>query len=327
MNGGPCLLAVALMSSVSLAQSHLDDSAGILDIGVSDEYSFYPIAEPGQDDSGRIRFILRSSGEYQFGTSIDRAGDFSVVRAGTGLGFSVPVADRLGIAIGTSFGYARYDFDRAEVFDGEKPWEHIFTGQASVIANYALDDTWRLFGGGILGFAGEDGAGFSDSVTGGGLFGAGYRHSDDLTVQLGVSVISQIEDDVAVMPVLLVDWKIDDQWRLRLGSLDTASGDLVGAGLNYTISERWSVGGRLSWMRSRFRLDDSGFAPGGVGQDDRFKGTVVVNWRAGDNIDVGVLGGMVFGGELRIEDENGDRLFKEDYDPTALAGVRLTLRF
>jgi hypothetical protein len=333
------LLVVASMSSASPAQNDPDDTAGSLDsvgsfgpadsldTGAIEDYTLYPITPTGQDESRRIRFVFSTGGEYQFDAGIDRAGDFSVIRASAGLGFSVPVADRLSVAIGTSFGYATYDFDSAAVFGGGTPWEDIFTGQVSAIANYALDDTWSLFGGGLFGMAGEDGADFGDSTSGGGMIGAGYRHSDRLTFRVGVSVMSQIEDDAVVMPVLLMDWKIDERWRLRLGSLDTASGDLIGGGLSYAISERLSVGGRLGWVRSRFRLDDSGYAPDGVGQDDRFKGTVVLNWRITDNVDVSVHGGVVFGGELRVENESGDRLFKEDYDPAALVGARLAWRF
>lgn len=333
------LLFAASMSSASLAQNEPVDTPGPLDhagsfgtadslgTGAIEDYTLSPITPTGPDESRRIRFVFSTGVEYQFDTGIDRAGDFSVVRAGAGLGLSIPVADRLTVAIGTSFGYAHYDFDSAAVFGGETPWEDIFTGQVSAIANYALDDTWSLFGGGLFGMAGEEGADFSDSTSGGGMIGVGYRHSDRLSFRVGVSVMSQIEDDTVVMPVLLMDWKIDERWRLRLGSLDTASGDLIGGGLSYAVSEQLSVGGRLGWVRSRFRLDDSGFAPDGVGQDDRFKGMLVLNWRVSDNVDVSVLGGVVFGGELRVEDESGDRLFKEDYDPTALVGARLAWRF
>jgi opacity protein-like surface antigen len=320
------VLAVASLTSASLAQSS-DNSPDLVDTRAIEDYPLYPINQARDDDSRRARFVFSAGGEYQFDSSIDTAGDFSVFRANTGLGVSVPIADQLSVAFGTSFGYARYDFDSAAVFGGEEPWEHIFTGQVTAIADYAMDDTWSMFGGGIVGMSGEDGADFGDSITGGGLIGAGYRHSDKLSFRLGASVMSQIEDDAVLMPVILVDWRLDEHWRLRLGSLDTASGDLVGAGLSYAMTEQLSVGGRLSWTRQRFRLDDSGFAPSGVGQDDRFKGSLVINWRATDHIDLGLLGGMAFGGELRIEDENGDRLFKEDYDPAAFVGARLTWRF
>jgi hypothetical protein len=321
------LLAAAWISSSSMAQSYPDDSAGASDIGVIEEYSLYPVTAPQPGEPRPIRFVFSTRGEYQFDTGLDRAGDFSLTRANAGLGFSVPIADRFGIAIGTSLGIASYDFDRAAVFGGGRPWEAIYTGQVSAVANYTLDDAWTVFGGAIFGLAGEEGADFSDSITGGGMIGAGYRHSEGLIVRFGLSVMSQIEDDAAVMPVILVDWAIDDRWRLRMGSLDTGSADVIGAGLNYRISEQWSAGGRLSWVHSRFRLDDSGFAPEGVGQDDRFKATLVLNWRATDHLDLGLLGGVVFGGTLRVEDQDGGRLFEEDYDPTGFAGVRLAWRF
>ena len=40
-----------------------------------------------------------------------------------------------------------------------------------------------------------------------------------------------------------------------------------------------------------------------------------------------VFAGIAFGGKLRLEDEDGDRITHQDYDPMPLFGVRYYLSF
>jgi hypothetical protein len=195
------------------------------------------------------------------------------------------------------------------------------------VINYTVNEQWSISGGGIAAISAESGASSSDAWTGGGFIGGGYHASNSLVVQLGVSVTSQLEDDVLVLPIFVVKWQIDERWQLRAGGLDTGVSDAFGVGTTYKLNEQWSLSARMAYHRKRFRLDDSGFAPDGVGQDQRVNGTVLATWRPRQHLELSVLGGLAFAGELRVEDENGDRLFKEDYDPAPFVGARLAWRF
>jgi hypothetical protein len=321
--------AAALLWTLTAGSALAQGTQGDLnaDVGEMDDSVVYPDAATGPDGPRPTPFLLHARAEYQFDSGIDSAGDFNVIRAMGGAGFAFPIGDRFGMALGGGFGYKGYDFESAPVFGGSEPWENIYTTILSALAGFKIDDQWSVFGGGIFSLSAEEGADFGSSFTGGGVIGAGYRASPDFVVRLGVSVVSQIEDDVAVLPVVQLDWRITDRWRARAGSLDTGATDVIGAGLTYKLTEQWSIGGRIGYARDRFRLDDSGFAPEGVGQDDRFKATLSVTWRPTDTFELGLIGGMAFGGELRIEDEDGDRLFKEDYDPAAVVGARMAFRF
>lgn len=320
-------LSAMALPGVVLGERPFTETADLADLSAAEEYALYPVPAPQPGEARAIRFALSARAEHQFSTGLDGAGDFSASRLTAGLGFALPIGEQFSLAIGSSLGLTAYDFDRDSAFGGSRPWDTIYTGAFTAVGNYRLDETWTVFGGGILGLAGEDGASVGDSATGGGLVGVGYRHSDQLAFRLGLSAISQIEDDVALMPVILVDWRIDEQWRLLVGSLDVGAADAIGVGLSCRISEEWSLGGRLAWVHNRFRLDGSGFAPDGVGQDDRLKATLVINWRPSDDIELGLLGGLVFSGSMRVEDEDGNRLFKADYDPAGFVGARLAWRF
>jgi hypothetical protein len=173
----------------------------------------------------------------------------------------------------------------------------------------------------------EDGADVSSAWTGGGFVGAGYRASENLSLQLGVAVTSRLEDDAQVMPMFAADWKIDENWRLNAGALELGVADVVGVGVMYRIDKQWSLGARTGWVSQWFRLDDSGVAPEGVGHDERIRAALVLKYRPSDNVRVALLGGVELGGELEVQDESGDSLFTEDYDAAPFVGARLTWEF
>ena len=300
---------------------------GDTDIGAVEEFTLSPVPESGQPGPGPVRFILNSRGEYQFNADIDDAGKFSVTRALAGIGLKSPLGQRFAVAVGAVYDFAGYDFNDSPAFGGGEPWDNINTGLFLIDVDYNINERWSLFGGGIGAIAAESGADVSDSFTGGGFLGAGYRPSGSLNIRLGVSVMSRLEDDVLVLPIFLADWAIDRNWQLRAGVLETGASDLIGVGLTYRINEQWSLGTRASYLNKRFRLDDSGFAPDGIGEDERFKGTLLVTWQPLPQLVVSALGGLVFAGDLRVEDENGNRLFKGDYDPAPFISARVALRF
>lgn len=316
----------SLSNMSSAAADTTGDSLEDSDIGAVEEFTLTPVpaVEPGKPP---VWSIINARGEYQFNTSIDNAGDFSVARALAGIGLKSPLGKRFSIAVGAVYDFAAYDFDDSPSFDGGEPWGNINTGRFLIDVDYNINENWLLFGGGLGAIAAESGAEVSDSFTGGGFIGAGYRVQDSLRIRLGVSVISRIEDNVLVLPLFLADWTIDKAWRVRAAVLDTGSSDVVGAGVTYRINERLSLGAQAAYLSQRFRLDDSGFAPDGVGEDERFKGTLLLSYMPLRQVTVSAVGGVVFAGDLLVEDERGNRLFKEDYDPTPFVGARLALRF
>jgi hypothetical protein len=44
-------------------------------------------------------------------------------------------------------------------------------------------------------------------------------------------------------------------------------------------------------------------------------------------LQVSLLGGVALGGELQVEDRNGDHLFTEDYDAAPFVGARVSWQF
>ncbi len=305
----------------------MEEGAGDSDIGAVEEFALTPVSRAAPGEARPKPFFFNARGDYQFDSSIDTAGDFNVTRALAGVGMKFPLGERFGGAVMGVYDFAGYDFDDAAVFGGGEPWGDINSGRFMAVCNYTVNEQWSVFGGGIAAISAESGASASSAWTGGGFIGGGYRASDSLVVRLGVSVVSQLEDDAEVLPIFVFEWQIDERWQLRAGGLDAGASDAFGIGATYKLNEQWSLGARVAYHRNRFRLDDSGFAPDGVGQDQRVNGTLLATWRPRQHLEISVLGGVAFSGEIRVEDDDGNRLFKEDYDPAPFVGARLAWRF
>lgn len=302
-----------------------DDS----DVAENEGYLPTPVTLADLLPSGRRPqpFLFGVRGEHQFNTDIDDAGEFSVTRF-TGAGAVMfPLGQRMGGLVGGAYSHACYDFDDAAAFAGGEPWGDIQSVHFGGLFKYLVTRQWSVIGGGFGSFSGENNADSSSSFTGGGAIGAGYRASEDFYVQLGVAVYSQLEDDVSVLPAFRLNWRIDEHWRLRAGVLETGATDSVGVGLVYHFDDHWAVGARMGYIGRRFRLNDDGFAPEGIGEDEQYRGALSLFWEPNHNVQVVIAGGMTFAGSLRVEDEDGNRLFREDYDPGPFVSARLGFRF
>ena len=138
--------------------------------------------------------------------------------------------------------------------------------------------------------------------------------------------MTEIEDSATVFPVLIIKWKITDRLILETGR---GLGATLGPGLvlKWKASDKWafSVGGR--YEKLRFRLDEQGIAPDGIGQDRAFPLFAEVSYSFGRRAQIGLFGGADLGGELRLEDEKGGLIAEQGYDPAGLAGIAFSFIF
>jgi hypothetical protein len=123
-----------------------------------------------------------------------------------------------------------------------------------------------------------------------------------------------------VFPVLIIKWKITDRLSLETGR-GLGATLISGLVLGWKASDKWalSIGGR--YEKLRFRLDDKGMAPNGIGQDRSFPLFGGVGYSFSQRAQISVLGGAELGGELRLEEEQGGPVAKENYEPAGFAGI------
>ncbi len=167
----------------------------------------------------------------------------------------------------------------------------------------------------------ESGADFGDAITGGGLAGFSYRFGDRLTLGPGIGVISQIEDDPSVFPVLFVNWRIAEKLSLETGGgLGATRGP--GLVLNWDPAGKWRVfvGGR--YEQTDFRLRDSGGEQGGIGSNREVPVFGGVIWRIQLRpLQVNLIGGVELGGKLGQADAGGKILNEQSYQTAGFIGI------
>jgi hypothetical protein len=262
----------------------------------------------------------------QFDTDVDSGGGYRADRATASASLRYAFEQRRTISLAVGYNFDGYDFYGSTGLAGLRPWKNIHSVRFGVPIRWGLDDRWTLFGVPTIRSTGEQGASFSDSLNGGGFVGASYYLDENLTIGPGLGILTQIEDDTTVFPILLIDWRITE--RLSFGT-GRGEGATLGPGLYFSWqpNTQWtfSFGGR--YERLRFRLDDSGVAPRGVGEDRAFPLVGGATYNISPRAQLTVSGGILFGGRLTLEDQNGNTIDEQDYDPTPFLGASLRCRF
>ena len=286
------------------------------------------ISERNAGLASKIGWSVFTRGGYvhQMDTDIDNGGSFSVNRFFV-QGGPTYVSDKgTSISLAVGYGFDGYNFSGNTGFGGRNPWEDIHSLRFSIPLRWKINEQWAGFVSPTIRFTGEKGADFDDALTGGGFAGFSYRYGDRLTIGPGIGVLTQLEDSTRVIPILIINWKITDTLSLNTGR---GIGATLGPGLTFDWrpSRAWSfsIGGR--YERLRFRLDEEGTVPNGIGDDRSFPifGGIVYSFTP--MVRIGVLGGVEVGGELRLEDENGNTIIKENHDPAGFLGITFSARF
>jgi len=272
---------------------------------------------------------LRARAEGTFQADADFDGEigelsFAEYRAGINATWMIEDAGRLSVDI--SAGLLDYDIttspttllgDASSIGSG---LDDIHTLGLSAMYSDRMNDTTSWFVGGGISFSGEEDADFGDgfgwSLTG----GFEYKQNDTLSYGLGVLVKSQLEDDVLVVPVPIITWKMDERWTL--------ASQRAGLRLTYKSSDTLSYGISGEYRSQSFRLDDTHVsAPEGMGTHRRIPVAIFAQYKANDRIVIDASVGAALGGELEFLDMNGNDLAKQDIDPGVFGSITVSFKF
>lgn len=264
---------------------------------------------------------------YQFDTDIDGGGSYDSSRFNIQAGQTYSWDRRTSVSLAFDYSYDGYSFSNGfgAGFAARDPWDNINTFSLSVPMRMGISDTWSGFLIPSVRSSGESGADFDDTLTGGGFAGFSYRFGDRLTLGPGIGIISQLEESASIFPVLIVNWKITDRLSLETGRGLAASFG-PGLTLNYRANQKWEFGIGGRYEKLRFRLDRNGRVPGGIGEDSSVPLFVNSTYSFTPKTAVSFVGGVELDGELRLEDNNGNRLSKESYDTGIFLGLTYSVR-
>ncbi len=283
-------------------------------------------AGPPDTRDSTWRWTLQAAAVHQFDADLDQGGEVGVDRYFASLAVGRQVSDRLRIGLEFGYGEDSYDISGTTGFGALDPWGDIREMRISLPMRYFASREWMLFAVPSLRYQAERGASLDDGRTGGLLAGASYRFSDTLSIGPGIGVFSEIEDDTSVFPILLINWKITDTLSLETGGGFAASRG-PGLQLTWQPDTRWrfALGGR--YEKTRFRLDDKGVAPGGVGEDEAIPLYALAEYSWSDDLKLSLIGGAEVGGNLRLEDSSGNLVSESDMDTAPFLGLSFKGRF
>jgi hypothetical protein len=253
---------------------------------------------------------------WQGEADIDGGGDVTVNRYDLGVLGRTDLTDQLRWTNSLFFGVSDYEFGGGG--NSRNPWGTIMTLRGVSKLTYMLDHQWGLTVGGVFIASPESGADWGDSVSGGGLLGVDFRPAKTFFISLGAAIITEIEDDVTVAPSINMIWLPYQDWAVRVGAVPASGGSAAAGEVAYQIIEPLELGLGLLYNQRRFRLENSF-----VGEDNNLPLRLRLGWTITPNFSAHVLAGAALGGELQIDDPNGNRLAKADYDPAPYVGLRL----
>ncbi len=271
-----------------------------------------------------VYFSVGAGFSHQFDADLD-AGEYNVSRFEAAIGVQTQLNESWNLAFTFRTLVDSFDFsDDASLGMGSAPWEDIYTISIGARIKYAINEKWSIAGGPVLQFSRESGADWNDSATGGGTVSAIYQWNDNLAIGVGIGVLSQIEDDPLIVPVITIDWRLSSNLRVS-SAAPTAT--TLGAELIWEFAPTWELAFGAGYSSKRFRLDDEGIAPGGVGEETFYPVHARIGWRPAAQVEVDLFAGFTFGTELTLEDSNGARISQEEPDGAMFAGIAARVQF
>jgi hypothetical protein len=277
--------------------------------------------------SGPWFYGLQAAALYQGKSDLDEGtGHFSITRlfVQPSVGYAFDRRNRVSLSLG--LGQNNYDFGGGAQLGGDEPWKRIRDFRVSTPIFFAATDKVTGIVIPSIRWNTETGADLDDGRTQGVLAGASYRFSEDFSIGPGLGWFSQLGDGSSVFPILLIDWNVTEKLNLSTGQ-GLAASQGPGLTLRYSLRDDLKLGLTGRYEKVRFRLDDSGPARDGIGQDTSFPLVASVEYTPSPTFSASAFAGAEFGGELRLRDHSGDTLTKSDYDPAPVLGFTLRARY
>ncbi len=269
---------------------------------------------------------------HQFNTDVKNSpAEFSRNNVSVVAGHRITLSDDVFLVGNAVYNGSYYDFSQGTT-SGLR-WNDIHRLTLMAGLGWKASDNWNLVFLALGRSDGEGGASFSDTLTGGAAFIADYKWSDTLTTGLIIGALSELEDNVALIPVPTVDWRFADDWLLHFGIVSAAAFPGVGPEVSYR-ADKWSFAFGGSYQVRRFRLDsDSPSVPPflsankGIGQETSFPVFARVGFQATDSLRLEGTAGIALGGEIRSGRQGGGKILKEDYKAAPILGMNVKYFF
>lgn len=273
----------------------------------------------------RTSFDLSLTPFHQSSVNIDGGGKFSQSSAFLRFRVKQPISRTTSIGVNLKYDVDDYDFSGTSEFGGAQPWNDVRRFGISIPFFTRFQNNLSLGVSPSVDWLQEYGADSSDSLSYGATAFAVKSLTRDKSLGLGAGVFKRIDDEIKVFPFIAVDWRFNERWRLANPFEADALGP-AGLELIHSFNDRWHLSGGGVYRSFRFRLNDAGIAPNGIGEN---KGIVTFLRlrRLTSGFDVDFYAGAIMNGKLELKDNNGNDLSTGDYDTAPFAAITFHVGF
>ncbi len=223
------------------------------------------------------------------------------------------------------YGYESWHFSTPSALGTAAPWGNINRPAIGLKFAYQAAPDVSVFAAPEIEWDYEQGASASMGQNYGAVVGAMKFFSPTLVLGLGAGAFRQINHTM-VFPFLVVNWQIDDKWRL---SNPFQAGPAGGAGLElvYALAPDWELAAGATYRQYRFRLSSDGPTPDGIGRNQGVPVFARLTRRLAPQGRLDFYAGAVAGGQLRVLDSSGATLESSRYKLAPLLGITAALNF
>ena len=302
--GGAGLVALALMLAAAAASG--------------------PVAAQ-ERKPGEVTASASLTGIGQLDSDLDGGGSFrwnGVVVAGS---VTWQLSSQFAAGLNLRYDFERWKFAGPGALGDAAPWGDINRPAVGVNLAYQYASDLAVFVAPQIEWDYESGASTGNAQNYGAVVGATKVFSPKLILGLGAGVFRQI-DETKVFPFVIVNWQIDDNWRL---TNPLRAGPAGGAGLElaYALDANWELAGGGTYREYRFRLKDDGPVPGGIGENRGIPLFARLSRKIGPKGRVDLYAGAVVGGRLEVTSADGNTTTSSDYRAAPLFGLTAALDF
>ena len=273
----------------------------------------------------RIAYSASGTPIHQFESDLAGGGQFNVTRYFLAFDAKTPLNRTQAVGLTLTYSLEDYNFAGRTALGDQQPWDRIHRLGVGVPFSFSSANRWHFLFTPSLEFARESGADWNDALTYGVVFSAVRSVRPTLTIGVGVGAFNRLEQNVLfVFPA--VNWQITQRLRLsnpfRAGPTGPAGLELV-----YTHSGKWEIAGGAAYRSLRFRLDDNGPIPNGIGEERALPLFGRLSRKLGQALKLDLYAGVLVEGQLSIDDPNGNEVVSDDYGSAPFVALTIAGRF
>lgn len=313
--------AIVFSFAFSFAATTLAPGVGLA------QFSMIGDGGPRYEWRGRVGADYRS----EFETKSDGGDEFDAWRTGISGEFGGPINESILVGFGARYAYSSFDFNldngQPSAFGGTRlprePWNSINTIDFLPNATILVGDRVSVRAAVPIRYAGESGTdrnGFAAGISA----LARWQVNDALSLGVGLGVTSQLEGAAETFPIVALRWRIDENFSFM------TEGDWFQGGraaLLWGPSDQVRVTLSAGYERTRFRLDDNGTAAdtNGIGEISTIPVELGVRFQFMPGAFIDVRAGLGIEGRVRVEADNGNKLYDQRFDPAPRVGIAITV--